>query len=43
VSFGVIDIVRIAGGKAVEHWGQMDSMRMMQQLGVIPAPGAGEG
>jgi steroid delta-isomerase-like uncharacterized protein len=43
VSFGVIDIVRIAGGKAVEHWGQMDSLRMMQQLGVIPAPGAGEG
>lgn len=35
VSFGVIDIVRIAGGKVVEHWGQMDSMRMMQQLGAI--------
>jgi steroid delta-isomerase-like uncharacterized protein len=43
VSFGVIDIVRMAGGKGVEHWGQMDSLRMMQQLGVIPAPGAGEG
>ena len=43
VSFGVIDIVRFAGGKVVEHWGQMDSLRMMQQLGVIPAPGAGEG
>jgi predicted ester cyclase len=43
ISFGVIDIVRIAGGQAVEHWGQMDSMRMMQQLGVIPEPGAGEG
>jgi steroid delta-isomerase-like uncharacterized protein len=41
VSFGVIDIIRIAGGKLVEHWGQMDSMGMMQQLGVIPAPGAG--
>jgi predicted ester cyclase len=39
VSFGVIDIVRIAGGKFVEHWGQMDNMGMMQQLGVIPAPG----
>lgn len=38
VSFGVIDIIRIAGGKAVEHWGQMDSMRMMQQLGAIPGP-----
>ncbi len=41
VSFGVIDIIRIAGGKLVEHWGQMDSMGMMQQLGVIPAPGEG--
>ena len=38
VSFGVIDIIRIAGGKIVEHWGQMDAMRMMQQLGAIPAP-----
>jgi steroid delta-isomerase-like uncharacterized protein len=39
VSFGVFDTIRIAGGKFVEHWGQMDTMRMMQQLGVIPAPG----
>ena len=39
VSFGVIDILRIAGGKCTEHWGQMDSMSLMQQLGVIPAPG----
>jgi predicted ester cyclase len=43
VSFQVIDIVRFAGGKFVEHWGQMDNMAMMQQLGVIPAPGEGEG
>jgi len=43
VSVGVIDIVRVAGGKIVEHWGEMDSMRMMQQLGVIPAPGADQG
>jgi predicted ester cyclase len=39
VSFGVIDILRIADGKCVEHWGQMDSMSLMQQLGAIPAPG----
>jgi steroid delta-isomerase-like uncharacterized protein len=39
VSVGVIDIIRIAGGKFVEHWGQMDSMGMMQQLGAIPPPG----
>ena len=42
-SFGVIDIVRCADGKLVEHWGQMDSMGMMQQLGVVPAPGEGGG
>ena len=40
ICFGVIDIVRIAYGKAVEHWGQLDSMRMMQQLGAIPVPEA---
>jgi steroid delta-isomerase-like uncharacterized protein len=38
VSFGVIDILRIAGGKVVEHWGLMDSMSLMQQLGAMPAP-----
>ena len=39
ISVGVIDIFRIAGGKVVEHWGLMDSMAMMQQLGAMPAPG----
>jgi len=39
VSIGVIDIIRIAEGRFVEHWGQMDSMGMMQQLGAIPTPG----
>ena len=38
VSFGVIDIIRISGGKFVEHWGQMDSMSLMQQLGAAPGP-----
>jgi steroid delta-isomerase-like uncharacterized protein len=38
VSFGVFDIIRIAGGKFVEHWGLMDRMSLMQQLGAIPAP-----
>ena len=41
ISIGVIDIIRMADGKAVEHWGQMDSMGMMQQLGAIPAPAEG--
>jgi predicted ester cyclase len=38
VSFGVIDILRMADGRCVEHWGQMDSMGLMQQLGANPAP-----
>ena len=41
VSFGVIDIIRVAGGQFVEHWGQMDDMSMMRQLGAIPEPGQG--
>ena len=39
VSFGVIDILRVAGGKCHEHWGQMDTMALMQQLGALPTPG----
>jgi len=39
ISFGVIDIIRVAGGKFVEHWGVMDSMGLMQQLGAIPGAG----
>ncbi len=31
-----IHIVRIANGKAVEHWGIEDSLGMMQQLGAVP-------
>jgi len=36
VTFTETHIVRIANGKAVEHWGNQDDMAMMQQLGVIP-------
>jgi steroid delta-isomerase-like uncharacterized protein len=32
-------IDRIAGGKIVETWTTFDQVQMMQQLGVIPAPG----
>ena len=39
VSFPVIDIVRFENGKAVEHWGLVDAMSLMQQLGAIPGPG----
>ena len=39
ISISEIHIVRIAGGKMVEHWGIADNMAMMQQLGVVPTPG----
>jgi steroid delta-isomerase-like uncharacterized protein len=31
-----ISILRIAGGKIVEEWGEMNSLGMMQQLGAFP-------
>lgn len=31
-----IHIFRIANGKAVEHWGLMDRLAALQQLGVVP-------
>lgn len=33
MSINVIDIVRVADGKYVEHWGVMDQAALMQQLG----------
>jgi steroid delta-isomerase-like uncharacterized protein len=39
VTVTAIDIARFVNGKIVEHWGQMDALGLMQQLGVIPAPG----
>jgi predicted ester cyclase len=39
VSIELVDIVRIAGGKVVEHWSMGDNLGMMQQLGIIPQPG----
>jgi predicted ester cyclase len=34
-----ISIYRIADGKIVEHWADMDFFGVMVQLGAIPAPG----
>jgi len=34
-----IDIFRVVDGKIVEHWDAVDQLGMLQQLGVIPAPG----
>ena len=40
VTVNLIDITRYDdGGLAREHWGVVDQLRLMQQLGVIPAPG----
>jgi steroid delta-isomerase-like uncharacterized protein len=41
VSFKSVYVFRVAGGKIAELWGVTDAMSMMQQLGVIPIPGAG--
>jgi predicted ester cyclase len=32
-------IYRIANGRIVEHWGEMDFLGLLQQLGMISAPG----
>jgi steroid delta-isomerase-like uncharacterized protein len=37
IQIDTIDIVRIEGGKAAEHWGVTDTMALMQQIGAIPA------
>lgn len=39
ISFTGISIYRIADGKIVEHWANMDMFGMMAQLGAIPVPG----
>ena len=36
ISITEMHMVRIANGKAVEHWSLANAMAMMQQLGVIP-------
>jgi steroid delta-isomerase-like uncharacterized protein len=41
VSISGIDITRLAHGQSVEHWGQLDMLGLLQQLGVVPTPGQG--
>jgi steroid delta-isomerase-like uncharacterized protein len=36
VTFSAIAICRVASGKIVEEWSQVDMLGMLQQLGVIP-------
>ncbi len=38
-TFTGITINRIAGDKIAEQWVNFDALGMMQQLGVVPAPG----
>lgn len=38
VTFSVVHVDRVVDGKVVEHWGQGDTMSLMQQLGVLPLP-----
>ncbi len=39
VAFSGIDIVRVSGGKIVEHWESFDQLGLMQQLGAEKMPG----
>jgi len=39
VSMRGIAIHRIADGKLAEHWGRVDNVGLLIQLGAIPAPG----
>jgi predicted ester cyclase len=39
VAFDVIDILQLADGKITDHWVVVDQLGLMQQIGVIPAPG----
>ena len=36
----VFDLIRLADGKLVEHWGSPDRFALMAQLGLLPQPTA---
>jgi predicted ester cyclase len=38
-----MDVVRVAGGRIVEHWGVVDRLGLLQQLGALPEPQAATG
>ena len=40
IDFRGLDLVRIKDGRATEHWGYIDEMTMMQQLGMMPEEGS---
>jgi steroid delta-isomerase-like uncharacterized protein len=39
VDISGMDMWRVQNGRLVEHWDALDQIGMMQQLGVMPAPG----
>ena len=39
VRFTGIGIYRLAGGQIAEQWGEFDTLRLLQQLGALSAPG----
>jgi predicted ester cyclase len=43
VTYSGIDIFRVAGGKIVERWGIVDTLRMMRQIGALPKNEPSEG
>lgn len=36
IDITVIDVVRVADGRLVEHWGVADRMSVAQQIGLVP-------
>jgi predicted ester cyclase len=42
VEIHVIDIVRVADGRIVEHWNEVDRLGLLAQLGAVPAPAAAQ-
>ncbi|MGZ9257838.1 MAG: ester cyclase [Candidatus Binatia bacterium] len=43
VSVTSMGIDRVANGKIVEGWGEVDMLGLFQQIGVISPPGQGQG
>ena len=41
-AFQVFDMVRVVDGKITDHWGIVDQLAMLQQLGAISLPGGGQ-
>jgi predicted ester cyclase len=36
VEFSSVDVVRVAGGRIVEHWGLIDALTFLRQIGRLP-------